>query len=75
MNIKIKTVDGVWHFLQGKDHIKYLGVLIDETVSFKHHISNVCTRISHNNVIIDRYIAQYIQICKRFQVLDFKFHR
>ena len=51
VNIKIENVDGICHFLQRKDRIKYLGVLIDETASFKHHISYVCTRISRNNGI------------------------
>ena len=52
MNIKIENVDGTYHFLQRKDRIKYLDILIDETVSFKHHISYVCTRICRNNGIV-----------------------
>jgi len=48
-NIKIENEDGTFHLLERKDRIKYLGVLLDETVSFKHHISHVCTRISRNN--------------------------
>ena len=34
-----------FHLLKRKDRIEYLGVLLDETVSFKHHISYGCTRI------------------------------
>ena len=32
--------------------VKYLGVLLDDTVSFKHHISYVASRISRSNGII-----------------------
>ena len=38
--------------LERKDRVKYLGVLLDDTVSFKHHISYVASRISRSNGII-----------------------
>ena len=33
---EVNNVDGTCHLLQRQDRIKYLGVLIAETVSFKH---------------------------------------
>ena len=46
--------NGTFIVLERKDRIKYLGVLLDETVSFRHHISYVCTRISRNNGILTK---------------------
>jgi len=42
VNIKIENENGTFTFLERKDRIKYLGVLVDETVSFRHHISYIC---------------------------------
>ena len=39
VNIKIENVNGTCHFLQRKDRIKYLGVLIDETVCLYQNLS------------------------------------
>ena len=52
VNIKIESVDGSSYLLERKDRVKYLGVLLDDTVSFKHHISYVASRISRSNGII-----------------------
>ena len=52
VNIKIESVDGASYLLERKDRLKYLGVLLDDTVSFKHHLSYVASRISRNNGII-----------------------
>ena len=54
VNIKIENEDGTSHLLERKDRIRYLRVLHDETVSFKHHISYmfVCTKISRNDGIL-----------------------
>jgi len=48
-NIKIESEDGASYFLESKDRVKYLGVLLDDTVSFKHHISYIALRISRSN--------------------------
>ena len=40
VNIKIGSVDGASYLLERKDRVKYLSVLLDDTVSFKHHISH-----------------------------------
>ena len=52
VNIKIENENSTFIVLERKDRIKYLGVLLDETVSFRHHISYVCSRISRNNVFL-----------------------
>ena len=52
INIKIKNLDSTSYLLERKDRVKYLGVLLDDTVFFKHHISYVASRISRSNGII-----------------------
>ena len=42
-NINIESADGTINALQRKQKIKYLGVLLDETISFNHH--TVLTRL------------------------------
>ena len=39
VNINIESADGTINVLQRKQKIKYLGVLLHETMSFNHHIS------------------------------------
>ena len=36
INIKIKNRDGTVDYLEKKDHIKYLGVFIDDKLSWKY---------------------------------------
>ena len=38
--------------LRQKDHIKYLGVMIDDQVPFKQHMLYVCSRLSRNTEIL-----------------------
>ena len=52
VNIKIESVDSTSYLLECKDQVKYLGVLLDDPVSFKHHICYVASRISRSNGII-----------------------
>ena len=52
VNIKIESEDGTSSLLERKDRVKYLGALLDGTVSFKHHISSVASRISRSNGIM-----------------------
>jgi len=52
VSIKIESEDGTSYLLERKDRVKYLGVLLDDTVSFKHHISYAASRISPSNGII-----------------------
>ena len=72
VNIDIEIVYGTIYALQRK----YLGVLLDETMFFKHHVSYMCRRITRNNGIKSKlrrylilpqvkqiyYIAQYTHI-------------
>ena len=51
VNINIESADDTINVLKKKQKIKYLGVLLDETMSFNHHISYICTRIARNNGI------------------------
>ena len=42
--------------------IKYLGVMIDNSLSWKYHISYICSRISRNTGIVSklrRYLCTY----------------
>ena len=48
INIKIKNRDGTVDYLEKKDHIKYLGVFIDDKLSWKYHIAYICSRLSWN---------------------------
>ena len=48
----ISNSDGSSHVLERKQCIKYLGVMIDESLTWKHHIAFVCSRISRNSGII-----------------------
>ena len=46
VNINIESAFGTINVLQRRQKIKYLGVLLDERMSFNHHISYICTRIA-----------------------------
>ena len=68
VNIQIRNSDGTRHPLVRKNHIKYLRVMIDECVSWKYHISYICSQISRNIGIISKLrhylsIKQLKQIC------------
>ena len=54
VNINIESAEGTINVLQRKQQIKYLGVLLDETMSFTHCISYNCTRIARNNGIMSK---------------------
>ena len=49
VNINITNRDGSWHSLERKDHIKYLGVMIDSSLTWEYHISYVlCAKLSRD---------------------------
>ena len=48
---KLPIKDGSQYTLQKKHLIKYLEVLIDDTISWNYHISYKCSRISRNTGI------------------------
>ena len=68
VNIKIESADGTINVLQRKQKIKYLGVLLDETMSFNHHISYICTRIARNNGIISK-LRHYLTLLQMKHLL------
>ena len=41
----MQSSNGTIHTLERKDRIKYLGEMLDETVSFKYHIAYVMKRL------------------------------
>ena len=52
--INIANRDGSCHALERKDHIKYLGVLIDSSLTWRYHISYVCSKLSRNTGVISK---------------------
>ena len=57
LNICIKAYDSrtkTFFDLERKDHVKYLGVIIDRHLSWKHHINYIALKISRNIGIISR---------------------
>ena len=48
INIKITNKDESIQCLERKDHIKYLGVLTDEKISWKYQIAYICSRLARN---------------------------
>lgn len=67
IDIKIADIDGSCHLLEKSDHIKYLGVMIDDILSWKYHISYVCSRVSRNIGIISK-IRHYLSIHQLKQI-------
>ena len=47
VNINITNRDGSCHSLERKDHVKYLGVMIDSALTWKYHISYQCELSFH----------------------------
>ena len=50
----MQSSNGTNHSLERKDRIKYLCVMLDETVSWTYHIAYVCSRMSRNLGIISK---------------------
>ena len=65
-DVKLTNNDGSAYGLEKRTYIKYMGVLIDDTLSWKHQVSylHVCTRISRNTGIIGklRYSSSLSQL-------------
>ena len=73
-----------------KGHVRYLGVLIDENLSFRHHIASVETKLSRNLgilrklshhfpkkiliLIYNAVIKPHIQYCSTVWQSNFKTH-
>ena len=67
VNIQIRNSDGTSHPLVRKNHVKYLGVMIDDCVSWKYHISYICPKIPRNIGIISK-LRQYLSINQLKQI-------
>ena len=55
VNLKVfnhKT--NTYNFLEHKDYVRYLGVLIDNNLTWKYHISHIASKISKTIGIIAR---------------------
>ena len=65
--INMQSSNGTIHTLERKDRIKYLGLMPDETVSFKYHIAYVCSRTSRNLGIISK-LRYYPTLCQLKQI-------
>ena len=61
VNIQIRNSDGTKHPLVRKNHIKYLGVMIDDCVSWKYHITYICSEILRDIGIISK-LRHYLSI-------------
>ena len=67
VNTQIRNSDGTSHPLVRKNHIKYLGVMIDDCVSWKYHISYICSQISRNISIMSK-LRHYLSIKQLKQI-------
>ena len=56
IKMKLQSMDGSCHLLNKNDHIKYVAVMIDESLSWKYHIFYICSRVSRNIGIISKLI-------------------
>ena len=66
-NLNIRNGDSSSYSLEWKQCIKYLGLIINESLRWKHQISFVCWRVSQNNGIILK-IRQYLSIKELRQI-------
>ena len=65
INIKLPNKDGNSDIIEKKEHIKYLGVLLDEKLSWKHHysINYVCSRLARNTGIFSK-LRHYMSLAQ-----------
>ena len=61
--------------LERKEYVKYLGVLLDRNLSWKHHISYIASRISRNIGIIARlrHLTPYSTLHNIYRSLIFPY--
>ena len=67
ISLNISNSDRSSHVLERKQCIKYLGVMIDESLTWKHHIAFVCSRISRNIGIMSK-LRYYLSIQQLKQI-------
>ena len=61
IEVKLQNMDGSSYLLERKDHIKYLGIMIDKSISWKYHIFYTCFSISSNVSVISK-LSHYLSI-------------
>ena len=66
-NIKLSNSDGSSDIIEKTDHIKYLGVFLDEKLSWKHHIAYVCSRIARNTGVFAK-LRHYMSLAQLKQL-------
>ena len=66
-NITLPNNDGNSDIIEKTDHIKYLGVFLDEKLSWKHHIAYVCSRIARNTGIFTK-LRHYMSLAQLKQL-------
>ena len=76
--IKLKLYDNRTNkfiSLERKEYVKYLGVLLDRNLSWKHHISYIASRISRNIGIIARlrHLTPYSTLQNIYRSLIFPY--
>ena len=59
--------DGESYSLEQKDHVKYLGVIIDDKLNWKYHISFLCSKISRNTGIFYK-LRHYLSLSQLRQL-------
>lgn len=67
INIKIPDKDGSFFCLERRNYVKYLGVILDDSLSWKHQISYICSRISRNSGVILR-LRHYLSLKQLRQI-------
>ena len=75
-NIRIKAYDSrtkTFFDLERKDHVKYLGVIIDQHLSWKHHINYIALKISRNIGIISR-LRHFVPLETLLSIYNSLFH-
>ena len=53
LTVENMTIERIGHHEQNK-YFKFLGLYIDETLSWKYHINMLCKRIAHSNYLINK---------------------
>ena len=72
-DVKIANNDGSTFYLEKRNYMKYLGVLIDDTISWKHHVSYVCSRVSRNIGILSklRHFTSLLQLKQLYLIYPY----
>ena len=67
VEIKISNKDGSYTSIDKKSYIKYLGVMIDENITWKPHIAFICSRLARNAGIFLK-LRHYISLVQLKQL-------